>query len=122
MQQSGTCMSNSFLKFFFWLNPRVKTMTAFDSKEKNCLVWHFALVNYNPVSLRNVEEFVDYLLWLSYLSILQVVFLVVTGEAWGFLGSRRFLHELDQQSGAVAGLNATLIEEVLFFYRPIGLA
>lgn len=43
----------------------------------------------------------------------QVVFLVVTGEAWGFLGSRRFLHELDQQSGAVAGLNATLIEEVL---------
>ncbi|KAJ8430490.1 hypothetical protein Cgig2_004683 [Carnegiea gigantea] len=41
----------------------------------------------------------------------QIVFLVVTGEAWGFLGSRRFLHELDQQSGAVAGLNATLIEE-----------
>jgi len=61
-------------------------------------------------------------LWLSHLSILQVVFLVVTGEAWGFLGSRRFLHELDQQSGAVAGLNATLIEEVLFFYPPTGLA
>lgn len=43
----------------------------------------------------------------------QLVFLVLTGEAWGFLGSRRFLHELDLQSDAVAGLNMTLIETVL---------
>ncbi|KNA11455.1 hypothetical protein SOVF_135050 isoform B [Spinacia oleracea] len=43
----------------------------------------------------------------------QLVFLVLTGEAWGYLGSRRFLHELDLQSEAVAGLNSTLIETVL---------
>ncbi|KMS99114.1 hypothetical protein BVRB_2g047570 [Beta vulgaris subsp. vulgaris] len=43
----------------------------------------------------------------------QLVFLVLTGEAWGFLGSRRFLHELDLQSEVVAGLNSTLIETVL---------
>ncbi|KAL2897351.1 Nicastrin [Bienertia sinuspersici] len=43
----------------------------------------------------------------------QLVFLALTGEAWGFLGSRRFLHELELQSDAVAGLNITLIETVL---------
>uniref|UniRef100_A0A803MZ88 Nicastrin n=1 Tax=Chenopodium quinoa TaxID=63459 RepID=A0A803MZ88_CHEQI len=43
----------------------------------------------------------------------QLVFLVLTGETWGFLGSRRFLHELDLQSDAVAGLNDTFIETVL---------
>ncbi|XP_044468163.1 nicastrin isoform X3 [Mangifera indica] len=43
----------------------------------------------------------------------QLVFLVVTGEAWGYLGSRRFLLELDQQSDAVKGLNGSLIEMVM---------
>ncbi|OMO49469.1 Nicastrin [Corchorus olitorius] len=43
----------------------------------------------------------------------QLVFLVFTGEAWGYLGSRRFLLELDQQSDAVYGLNSTLIELVM---------
>ncbi|KAM7519844.1 hypothetical protein LguiB_018806 [Lonicera macranthoides] len=43
----------------------------------------------------------------------QLVFGVFTGEAWGYLGSRRFLHELDQQSGSVSGLNSTLIETVI---------
>lgn len=50
----------------------------------------------------------------DYSLILQLVFLVLTGEAWGFLGSRRFLHELDLQSEVVAGLNSTLIETVIF--------
>ncbi|XP_058009274.1 nicastrin isoform X2 [Hevea brasiliensis] len=42
----------------------------------------------------------------------QLVFSVFTGEAWGYLGSRRFLLELDLQSDAVNGLNDTLIEMV----------
>ncbi|KAH9605765.1 hypothetical protein KSS87_012185 [Heliosperma pusillum] len=40
----------------------------------------------------------------------QLVFLVLTGESWGFLGSRRFIHELHLQSDGVTGLNKTLIE------------
>ncbi|MBA0659961.1 hypothetical protein Goklo_012035, partial [Gossypium klotzschianum] len=43
----------------------------------------------------------------------QLVFLVFTGEAWGYLGSRRFLLELDQQSDAVRGLNSSLIQLVM---------
>ncbi|EOA23584.1 hypothetical protein CARUB_v10016780mg [Capsella rubella] len=43
----------------------------------------------------------------------QLVFLVLTGETWGYLGSRRFLHELDLHSDAVAGLTDTSIETVL---------
>ncbi|KAK8355783.1 hypothetical protein V6Z11_A05G313700 [Gossypium hirsutum] len=43
----------------------------------------------------------------------QLVFLVFTGEAWGYLGSRRFLVELDQQSDAVRGLNSSLIQLVM---------
>ncbi|KAF3960934.1 hypothetical protein CMV_014397 [Castanea mollissima] len=43
----------------------------------------------------------------------QLVFIVFTGEAWGYLGSRRFLHELDLQSDAVRGLDNSLIEMVM---------
>lgn len=43
----------------------------------------------------------------------QLVFAVFTGEAWGFLGSRRFLFELDQHSDAIAGLNFSQIEQVI---------
>lgn len=43
----------------------------------------------------------------------QLVFVVFTGEAWGYLGSRRFLVELDQHSDATSGLNHKLIETVL---------
>ncbi|KAL2333210.1 hypothetical protein Fmac_014423 [Flemingia macrophylla] len=43
----------------------------------------------------------------------QLVFAVFTGEAWGYLGSRRFLEELDMHSDAVHGLNHTLIETVI---------
>ncbi|KAK3426421.1 hypothetical protein EUGRSUZ_F02879 [Eucalyptus grandis] len=43
----------------------------------------------------------------------QLVFLFLTGEAWGYLGSRRFLHELDLHSDSVSGLNETSIEMVL---------
>lgn len=45
---------------------------------------------------------------------MQLVFLVFTGEAWGYLGSRRFLLELDVQSDAVSGLNYSLLEMVYF--------
>ncbi|XP_057971438.1 nicastrin isoform X2 [Malania oleifera] len=43
----------------------------------------------------------------------QLVFMVFTGESWGYLGSRRFLLELDLHSDAVNGLNSTLIESVM---------
>lgn len=46
---------------------------------------------------------------------MQLVFLVFTGEAWGYLGSRRFLLELDLQSDAVKGLNNSLFETVYFW-------
>jgi hypothetical protein len=51
----------------------------------------------------------------SGLILLQLVFIVFTGEAWGYLGSRRFLYELDLQSDAVSGLNNSLIDMVVFF-------
>ncbi|KAI3813796.1 hypothetical protein L1987_18531 [Smallanthus sonchifolius] len=43
----------------------------------------------------------------------QLVFVIFTGEAWGYLGSRRFLLELDQHTDAVNGINNTLIETVI---------
>ncbi|KAJ0981249.1 hypothetical protein J5N97_009504 [Dioscorea zingiberensis] len=43
----------------------------------------------------------------------QLVFAVFTGESWGYLGSRRFLHELDIGTDGMKGLNSTLIEQVL---------
>ncbi|KAL5574330.1 hypothetical protein UlMin_023927 [Ulmus minor] len=43
----------------------------------------------------------------------QLVFLVLTGESWGYLGSRRFLHELDMHSDTVSGLNSSLFEVVV---------
>ncbi|KAI7753253.1 hypothetical protein M8C21_006781 [Ambrosia artemisiifolia] len=43
----------------------------------------------------------------------QLVFVVFTGEAWGYLGSRRFLLELDQHTDAVNGIDITLIETVI---------
>lgn len=43
----------------------------------------------------------------------QLVFLIFTGESWGYLGSRRFLLELDLQSDSVSGLNSTSIEMVM---------
>ncbi|XP_022143375.1 nicastrin [Momordica charantia] len=42
----------------------------------------------------------------------QLVFAVFTGESWGYLGSRRFLLELDLQSDVVSGLNNKLIDTV----------
>lgn len=44
---------------------------------------------------------------------MQLVFVVFTGETWGYLGSRRFLVELDMHSDAVRGLDHSLIETVL---------
>jgi len=47
---------------------------------------------------------------------MQLVFAVFTGEAWGYLGSRRFLVELDLHSDAVHGLNQGLIESVFLIF------
>ncbi|CAM8998975.1 unnamed protein product [Rhodiola kirilowii] len=43
----------------------------------------------------------------------DMVFLVVTGESWGYLGSRRFLLELDSNSDSVSGLSSSLIDMVV---------
>ncbi|KAH6796470.1 Zn-dependent exopeptidases superfamily protein [Perilla frutescens var. hirtella] len=43
----------------------------------------------------------------------QLVFSVFTGEAWGYLGSRRFFLESDQQSDTIKGLNLTAVETVM---------
>nr|XP_043621404.1 nicastrin isoform X2 [Erigeron canadensis] len=43
----------------------------------------------------------------------QLIFVVFTGEAWGYLGSRRFLLELDQHTDAVNGIDKSLIEMVI---------
>ncbi|KAI4389344.1 hypothetical protein MLD38_001578 [Melastoma candidum] len=43
----------------------------------------------------------------------QLVFLAFTGEAWGYLGSRRFLLELDLRSDYVGGLDDSSIEMVV---------
>lgn len=43
----------------------------------------------------------------------QLVFVFFTGEAWGYLGSRRFLLELDDHSDSLDGLNSTLIDTVV---------
>ncbi|KAJ3694869.1 hypothetical protein LUZ60_000246 [Juncus effusus] len=43
----------------------------------------------------------------------QLVFAVFTGEAWGYLGSRKFLQELDSNSDYVSSLNSSMIEQVI---------
>ncbi|KAH0468003.1 hypothetical protein IEQ34_003036 [Dendrobium chrysotoxum] len=43
----------------------------------------------------------------------QLVFAVFTGEAWGYLGSRRFLLELDLGADSLKGLNGSMIEQAL---------
>lgn len=43
----------------------------------------------------------------------QLVFLVLTGESFGYLGSRQFLAQLKSDSNFVMGLNATSIYQVL---------
>lgn len=43
----------------------------------------------------------------------QLVFVVFTGESWGYLGSRRFVFELDQHGGGIDGLDLSMLEMVL---------
>lgn len=43
----------------------------------------------------------------------QLVFAVFNGEAWGYLGSRKFLQELDEGAASVNGINSLMIDQVL---------
>ncbi|XP_039791374.1 nicastrin-like isoform X3 [Panicum virgatum] len=43
----------------------------------------------------------------------QLVFAVFNGEAWGYLGSRKFLQELDKGADSVNGINSLMIDQVL---------
>jgi hypothetical protein len=40
------------------------------------------------------------------------VFAVFNGEAWGYLGSRKFLHELDEGAASVNGISSLMIDQV----------
>jgi nicastrin len=44
--------------------------------------------------------------------ILQLVFAAFDGEAWGYLGSRKFLQEIDEGDDSVNGINSSMIEQV----------
>uniref|UniRef100_A0A453PIN3 Nicastrin n=1 Tax=Aegilops tauschii subsp. strangulata TaxID=200361 RepID=A0A453PIN3_AEGTS len=41
----------------------------------------------------------------------QLVFAAFDGEAWGYLGSRKFLQELDEGDDSVNGINSSMIEQ-----------
>ncbi|AQK55162.1 Nicastrin-like precursor [Zea mays] len=43
----------------------------------------------------------------------QLVFAVFNGEAWGYLGSRKFLQELDEGAASVNGISSLKIDQVL---------
>ncbi|KAK6127422.1 hypothetical protein DH2020_038843 [Rehmannia glutinosa] len=93
--------------------PVVLTMTSMDSasffRDKN-------LGAESPISgLIALLAVVDALSRLGGLEELnkQLVFVVLTGEAWGYLGSRRFFLESDQQSDTMKGLDLAMIETVL---------
>ena len=43
---------------------------------------------------------------------IQLVFAVFNGEAWGYLGSRKFLQELDKGADSVNGINSLMIDQV----------
>ncbi|CAN6246191.1 unnamed protein product [Urochloa humidicola] len=43
----------------------------------------------------------------------QLVFAVFNGEAWGYLGSRKFLQQLDEGADSVNGINRLMIDQVL---------
>ncbi|XP_051192784.1 nicastrin [Lolium perenne] len=43
----------------------------------------------------------------------QLVFAAFDGEAWGYLGSRKFLQEIDEGDDSVNGINSSMIEQVL---------
>uniref|UniRef100_A0A0E0K513 Nicastrin n=1 Tax=Oryza punctata TaxID=4537 RepID=A0A0E0K513_ORYPU len=43
----------------------------------------------------------------------QLVFAVFNGEAWGYLGSRKFLQDIDQGADSVNGISSLLIDQVL---------
>ncbi|XP_020395732.1 nicastrin [Zea mays] len=42
----------------------------------------------------------------------QLVFAVFNGEAWGYLGSRKFLQELDEAAASVNGISSLMIDQV----------
>ncbi|KAL7094348.1 hypothetical protein ACP275_11G097700 [Erythranthe tilingii] len=93
--------------------PIVLTMTSMDSasffRDKN-------LGAESPISgLIALLAVVDALSHIDGLKDLnkQLVFVVLTGEAWGYLGSRRFFLESEQQSDTIKGLDLAMIETVM---------
>lgn len=52
--------------------------------------------------------------------VLQLVFAAFDGEAWGYLGSRKFLQELDEGDDSVNGINSSMIEQVSTWFDGTG--
>ena len=66
-----------------------------------------------------VVSLIEVLLWLKqqlltniFPFFIQLVFAVFNGEAWGYLGSRKFLQELDKGADSVNGINSLMIDQV----------
>lgn len=93
--------------------PVVLTMTSMDSAS---FFRDKSLGADSPISgLITLLAAVDALSYLDGLDelIKQLVFVVFTGESWGYLGSRRFVLEADQHSDSVKGLDFAMIETVM---------
>ncbi|KAL2499032.1 Nicastrin [Abeliophyllum distichum] len=93
--------------------PVILTMTSMDSAS---FFRDKSLGADSPISgLITLLAAVDALSYLDGLDELnkQLVFVVLTGESWGYLGSRRFLLEADQHSDSIRGLDLAMIETVM---------
>ncbi|PWZ16856.1 Nicastrin [Zea mays] len=69
--------------------------------------------DWNPTGLIALLIAVDALSHIHGLSKLkkQLVFAVFNGEAWGYLGSRKFLQELDEGAASVNGISSLMIDQ-----------
>ncbi|CAA3027034.1 nicastrin isoform X2 [Olea europaea subsp. europaea] len=93
--------------------PVIVTMTSMDSAS---FFRDKSLGADSPISgLITLLAAVDALSYLDGLDELnkQLVFVVLTGESWGYLGTRRFVLEADQHSDSVRGLDFAMIETVM---------
>jgi hypothetical protein len=55
---------------------------------------------------------INMLFFLTFSHVIQLVFAVFNGEAWGYLGSRKFLQELHEGADSVSGISSLMIDQV----------
>ncbi|AQL03533.1 Nicastrin [Zea mays] len=89
---------------------------AIASQDSASFFWDRSLGSDSPISgLIALLTAVDALSHIHGLSKLkkQLVFAVFNGEAWGYLGSRKFLQELDEGAASVNGISSLMIDQAL---------